>query len=175
MTISRRCSAWKTPAGDPVSAALALVAAILLAALVVLSSAKAQEQSKCSAAPHLLWGDGEHDDTAALNAWFRGETVIWAQTHDEVGAEITDRTFLLSSAVYVSSGAGRKLERFRMVWPERSEIVSGGTIMAGTDPDQQPVAENITKIGADPDEGIPYNTPDAEPREHGIPRHCLTS
>ncbi len=150
-------------------------AAAVLAMLVALSAATAEEPSKCAAAPHLLWGDGEHDDTAALNAWFQGETVIWAQTHDPVGAEIADRTFLLSSVVYISSGTGRKLERFRMVWPERKEIVSGGAIVAGNDPDQPPVADGITKIGADPDEGVPYETPDPEPREHGIPKHCLTS
>jgi hypothetical protein len=50
---------------------------------------------RCGAAPAM--GDGEHDDTAALNAWFRGETVIWGQTHQPVGAEIADRAFLLSS------------------------------------------------------------------------------
>src|SRR3954471_8007269 len=54
------------------------------------ASATAEEQSKCAAGPHLLWGDGEHDDTAALNAWFRGETVVWAQSHEPVGAEISD-------------------------------------------------------------------------------------
>ena len=151
------------------------MAAAVLAMLVALSTAMADEPSKCAAAPHLLWGDGEHDDTAALNAWFQGETVIWAQTHDAVGEEITDRTFLLSSAIYISSGTGRKLERFRMVWPERRETVSGGAIVAGNDPDQPPVADGITKIGADPDEGVPYETPDPEPREHGIPKHCLTS
>jgi hypothetical protein len=147
----------------------------VVAMFVGLSAAIADEPSKCAAAPHLLWGDGEHDDTAALNAWFQGETVIWAQTHDPVGGEITDRTFLLSSAIYISSGTGRKLERFRMIWPERKEIVSGGAIVAGNDPDQPPVADGITKIGADPDEGVPYETPDPEPREHGIPKHCLTS
>jgi hypothetical protein len=151
------------------------MAAAVLAMLVALSAAIAEEPSKCAAAPHLLWGDGEHDDTAALNAWFQGETVIWAQTHDPVGEAITDRTFLLSSAIYISSGTGRKLERFRMVWPERKEIVSGGAIVAGNDPNQPPVADGITKIGADPDEGVPYETPDPEPREHGIPKHCLTS
>ena len=152
-----------------------LMAAAVLAMLVALSAATAEEPSKCAAAPHLLWGDGEHDDTAALNAWLQGETVIWAQTHDAVGEEISDRTFLLSSAIYISSGTGRKLERFRMVWPERKEIVSGGAIVAGNDPDQPPIADGITKIGADPDEGVPYETPDPEPREHGIPKHCLTS
>ena len=151
------------------------MAAAVLAMLVALSAATAEEPSKCAAAPHLLWGDGEHDDTAALNAWLQGETVIWAQTHDAVGEEIADRTFLLSSAIYISSGTGRKLVRFRMVWPERKETVSGGAIVAGNDPDQPPVADGITKIGADPDEGIPYQTPDPEPREHGIPKHCLTS
>ena len=152
-----------------------LLAATLLAALLALASAKAEEQSKCSAAPHLLWGDGEHDDTAALNAWFRGETVIWAQTHETVGAQITDRTFLLSSVIYISSGTGRKLERFRMVWPERQETVSGGTIRSGDDPDMPPVADGVTTIGADPNEGVPYKTPDPEPLDHGVPRHCLTS
>ena len=152
-----------------------LLAAILLAGLFALASAKAEEQSKCSAAPHLLWGDGEHDDTAALNAWFRGETVIWAQTHEKVGAEIADRTFRLSSVVYISSGTGRRLERFRMVWPERQETVSGGTIRSGDDPDQPPVAEGVTTIGADPDEGVPYEGPPSEPIDHGVPRHCLTS
>jgi hypothetical protein len=87
-----------------------LLAATLLAVLLALSAAKAEEQSKCAASPHLLWGDGEHDDTAALNAWFRGETVIWAQTHETVGSEIADRTFLLSSVVYISSGTARKLD-----------------------------------------------------------------
>jgi hypothetical protein len=151
------------------------VAATLLAAFLALSSAEAEEQSKCAAAPHVLWGDGEHDDTAALNAWFRGETVTWAQTHETVEAEIADRTFLLSSAVYISSGTGRKLERFRMVWPERQETVSGGMILAGNDPSQPPLAADITTVGADPDEGVPYETPDPEPRDHGVPRHCLTS
>ena len=151
------------------------MAAAVLAMFVALSAATADEPSKCAAAPHLLWGDGEHDDTAALNAWLQGETVIWAQTHDAVGEEIADHTFLLSSAIYISSGTGRKLVRFRMVWPERKETVSGGAIVAGNDPDQPPVADGITKIGADPDEGIPYETPDPEPREHGIPKHCLTS
>src|SRR5207244_2379301 len=47
--------------------ALTLVAAAVFAALTALASAKAEEPSKCAVAPHLLWGDGEHDDTAALN------------------------------------------------------------------------------------------------------------
>ena len=172
--IKPNCSAGKTPAGDPTSV-LALVATALLAALVALSPAKAEEQSKCAASPRLLWGDGEHDDTAALNAWFRGETVIWAQTHEKVTAEIADRTFLLSSVLYISSGTGRKLERFRMFWPQRQETVSGGTIRSGDDPDKPPVAEGVTTIGADPDEGVPYESPDPEPLDHGVPRHCLTS
>jgi hypothetical protein len=57
-----------------------------------------------------LWGDGEHDDTAALNAWFRGETVVWAQTHEKVGAEIADRTFLLSSMVYMAEPLDQRVQ-----------------------------------------------------------------
>jgi hypothetical protein len=151
------------------------LAAGLLAILLVASAAKAEEPSKCADAPPVLWGDGEHDDTAALNAWFRGETVVWAQTHQTVDAEITDRTFLLSSTVYIHSGIDRKLERFQMVWPHRNEVVTGGTIKAGENPDDPPIADNITKVNSDPDEGVPYNGPPPEPTENGIPRHCLTS
>ena len=98
-----------------------------------------------------------------------------ASNFGHLGAEIADRTFLLSSVVYISSGTGRKLERFRMVWPERQETVSGGTIRSGDDPDQPPVAEGVTTIGADPDEGVPYEGPATEPLDHGVPRHCLAS
>ena len=151
------------------------LAAGLIVALIAASPAWAEDQSKCAVAPPVLWGDGEHDDTVALNAWFRGETVKWAETHEPVGAEIADRTFLLSSTVYVSGGTGLRLEHFRMVWPWRSEVVSGGTIATGNDPGAEPRTEGITMVGADPDEGVPYKAPDREPREHGIPRHCLTS
>ena len=151
------------------------LAAGLLAMLIAASPAWAEDQSTCAAAPLVLWGDGEHDDTAALNAWFGGETVLWAQTHRTVASEIADRHFLLSSTVYIHSGTGRKMERFQMVWPQRNEIVTGGTIAAGNDPESQPVADGITKVNSDPDEGVPYDGPKLEPHEHGIPRHCLTS
>jgi hypothetical protein len=151
------------------------LATSLLVAMIAVSPAAADETSKCSAAPPVLWGDGEHDDTAALNAWFRGETVVWAQTHEAVGSEITDHNFLLSSTVYIHSGTGRKMERFQMVWPYRNEVVTGGTIATGSDPEGTPVADQITKINSDSDEGIPYDGPKLEPHENGIPRHCLTS
>jgi hypothetical protein len=151
------------------------VAAVSLTIVAAGSSVWAEDPSKCDSGPHLLWGDGEHDDTAALNAWFRGETVTWVESHEPVGDAIADRTFLLSSTVYVSGGTGRRLEHFRMIWPWRNEVVSGGAIVAGNDPEEEPRTENITMVGADPDEGVAQKTPDAEPREHGVPRHCLTS
>lgn len=160
---------------DTVGLLMARTLAALLASLLTVSAARAEDRSKCTDAPPVLWGDGEHDDTAALNAWFRGETVIWAETHQAVGPQIADRTFLLSSTVYVHSGIDRKLERFQMVWPHRSEVVSGGTIEAGKNPDDPPVADNITKVNSDPDEGVPYDGPPPEPTENGVPRHCLTS
>jgi hypothetical protein len=67
------------------------------------------------------------------------------------------------------------MERFRMVWPWREEVVTGGTVAAGNDPESEPVADNITKVNADPDEGVPYDGPKLEPHEHSVPRHCLTS
>ena len=158
---SARVSAW--------------VAVLLGLALLAPSPARTEEKSDCAAGPQVLWGDWQHDDTAALNAWFRGETVMWAQTHEPVGGEVADRTFLLSSTVYVSGGPGLRLEHFRMIWPWRNEVVSGGTIATGNDPGAEPNTEGITMVGADPDEGVPYKAPDREPREHGIPRHCLTS
>jgi hypothetical protein len=160
---------------DAIAPVIVWVAAGLLATLLAASTAKAEEQSKCSNAPPVLWGDGEHDDTAALNAWFRGETVVWAQTHQTVGSEIADRTFLLSSTVYIHSGIDRKLERFQMTWPHRNEVVSGGTLQTGDDPKEPPIADQIAKVNADPDEGVPYEGPPPEPTENGIPRHCLTS
>ena len=160
---------------DAIAPVMLRMAAALFAALLAASTAAAEEESKCTAAPLVLWADGEHNDTAALNAWFRGETVIWAQTHQPVGSEIADRTFLLSSTVYIHSGIERKLERFQMVWPHRNEVVSGGTIEAGKNPDDPPIADNITKVNSDPDEGVPYEGPPPEPTENGIPRHCLMS
>jgi hypothetical protein len=147
----------------------------LFATWVAFAPAAAEEQSKCTPAPPVLWGDGQHDDAAALNAWFRGETILWAQTHLPVGSDIADHEFLLSSTIYIHGGTGRKLERFRMVWPHRDEIVSGGAISTGDDPKEAPVVDQITKINADPDEGVPYDGDEPEPTEHGIPRHCLTS
>lgn len=152
----------------------ARAAALAALVIVAVSSAKAEDPD-CAAASRVLWGDGEHDDTAALNAWFRGETAVWGQTHEPVGAEIADRTFRLSSTVYISGGTGLRLEHFRMIWPWRNEVVSGGRIMTGNDPDAEPLAEGITMVGADPDEGVPYQSPDPEPLDHGVPRHCLTS
>ncbi|MBO0736694.1 MAG: hypothetical protein J2P48_09010 [Alphaproteobacteria bacterium] len=154
---------------------MTLAAIAVVASLLVLSAARAQEQSKCAAAPHVLWGDGEHDDTAALNAWFRGEVVVWAETGVAVGTAIADHTFRLSSPVYVPGGTGLRLEHFRMIWPWNNEVVSGGAIVTGNDPAKGARTEGIKMVGAGPDEGVNYTAPPPEPREHGIPRHCLTS
>jgi hypothetical protein len=92
-----------------------------------------------------------------------------------VGPEIADRAFRLRETLYVPSGTGRRLERFQLYWPERGEKVSGGAIRSGDDPKRPPVSEAVTMVGNDPDEGVPFPSPELEPREHGTPRHCLTS
>jgi hypothetical protein len=139
--------------------------ALLIAALIAaVFPAAAEDQSKCSAAPPVLWGDGEHDDTAALNAWFRGETVLWAQTHDVVGSEIADHS--TKPTVYIHSGTGRKMERFR--WFGASQRSCDRGRRGGKRSRRRPVVDGITKVNADPDEGVPYDGPKPAPR-HGVP------
>lgn len=146
---------------------------LTLLALLAAPAAAFAEPPKCT--PLLLWGDGEHDDTLALNAWWRGDPVIWAQTGEAVGDTIAGRNFRLSSAIYVPAGSNRTLQRFRMIWPERHETVSGDSVRSGGDPDAEPVAINIHIIGGDPGEGVPFSTPDPPPLDHADRRDCLTS
>src|SRR3954471_21745667 len=98
----------------------------------------------CIRIPVVLWGDGRHDDTAAMNAWLHGQDAIWADAGTPVGAAIGGRHFRLSSAIYVQAGTGRVLRDFRLEWPERGEIVTGGTIAAGGDPDVSPLQSGVT-------------------------------
>jgi hypothetical protein len=150
------------------------LAALFLTAVAASSPAEAADTSKCAGKLFVLWGDGRHDDTVALNAWFRGDPVVWGATGRTVGAQISDHVFRLSSPVYIHSGTGRSIAHFQFVWPERKELVAGGTITAGGDPNGPPVATGLTKIGAGPGEGVPYpsHTPKpADPDRTG----CLVS
>jgi hypothetical protein len=149
--------------------------AYLLAALMSSSPVWAADGSKCGGKLFVLWGDGKHDDTAALNAWFRGDDVMWGQTGRAVGPQISDHVFRLSTAIYIRSGAGRRIEHFQFVWPERKELVAGGTIVSGTDPNQPPVAAGLTKIGAGPNEGIPFPDLTPKPAAHDDRTDCLVS
>ena len=150
-------------------------AACLLLALAALAPSGAAAELKCAASALVLWGDGRHDDTRALNAWFRGENVAWGQDGATVGPQIADRVFLLTSALYIPSGTGRKIERFQWIWPARRERVSGGTILAGRDPNQPPVATGIAKINAGPGEGVPFPAPDPKPADTRTATDCLVS
>jgi hypothetical protein len=150
---------------------------LLLATLVALapSPLRATEAQRCVRAGIVLWGDGRHDDSAALNAWFRGDDAIWAESGEPVGASIAGHGFRLSAALYVTGGAGRRLEDFRMLWPERGETVSGGTILSGTDPEQAPIVSGVSIVGGDPGEGTPFEAPDAAPNGHGDQASCAIS
>jgi hypothetical protein len=129
----------------------------------------------CVRIPIVLWGDGRHDDTAALNAWLRGEDAIWADTGAPVGATVERHRFRLSSAVYVRAGTGRTLREFRMEWPERGEVVTGGTIAAGSDPDAAPVQSGVRVEGGDPGEGVPFEVPDPGPQQANRDASCAIS
>ncbi len=133
------------------------------------------EQQDCVRVPVVLWGDGRHDDTAALNAWLRGHEAIWADTGTRVGAAIGGRSFRLSSAIYVQAGTGRVLRDFRLEWPERDELVTGGAIEAGHDPDAAPLQTGVAMTGGDPGEGVPFDVPDSEPARAGPDASCAIS
>ena len=151
-----------------------LAASVALEIGVALLPAYAARQD-CARIPVMLWGDGKHDDTAALNAWLQGRDAIWADTGEAIGAAITGRIFRLSSAIYVQAGTGRVLRDFRMEWPERGEVVTGGTIAAGLDPDAEPLQSAVTISGGDPGEGVPYDTPDYEPEHANREASCAVS
>jgi hypothetical protein len=160
---------------DPVEKRFSLVAALLVAAgyIAVLPTAAATQD--CVRIPVVLWGDGRHDDTAALNAWLRGRDAIWADSGSPVGAAISGRKFRLSSAIYVQAGTNRILRDFRLEWPERREIVTGGTIVAGHDPDATPLQSGVTITGGDPGEGVPFDVPDREPEQARNDASCAIS
>jgi hypothetical protein len=146
-----------------------------IAATAAMMPARAAERQDCAAAEIVLWGDGRHDDTEALNAWFQGKDAIWGEDGAPVGAAIVGRSFRLSAAVYVPSGTGRTLADFRMVWPERGETVSGGTLRSGSDPDRAPVASEVRISGGDPGEGKPYEAPTPLPVSRDAAASCATS
>ena len=153
----------------------ACLLAALIAAAPATAAAAAAPGSKCVMTPQVLWGDGAHDDTAALNAWFRGGRVVWGQTGGPVGSLIVGHVFRLKGAVLIPSGTGRSIERFELYWPERRERVSGGSIRAGSDPDKPPIATGIVKVGAGPDEGVAYPAPDLPPADAHAGTDCLVS
>ena len=170
---------------------LGAIVAIVLSATPVWAG----DGAKCAATALALWGDGAHDDTAALNAWFRGDNVVWAQTGRPVGAEIGgaqiggaqiggsrdgraetgERIFRLTGRLYIPSGTGRRIAQFEFVWPQRNERVSGGTIVAGLDPAKPPVATDLRKIGTRPGEGVPFQTADPKPDNRDAATSCLVS
>src|SRR4051794_12681654 len=113
----------------------------------------------CTKVPVMLWGEGRHDDTVALNAWLRGHEAIWADAGTPVGAAIGGRRFRLSSAIYVQAGTGRVLRDFRLEWPERGEVVTGGMIAAGADPHAGPLPSRGTNIRGGPGGSGPLHAP----------------
>src|SRR5205823_1580573 len=149
--------------------------ALMAVTLFVPCPALAVEAPHCARGDLVLWGDGVHDDTAALNAWLRGDSLVWAATGEPVGEAIADRIFRLSSAIYVPGGTGRQLKRFRLVWPERGETVTGGSVQSGDDPNEAPVVTGVEIVGGDPGEGMPLETPDITRIDRSNPARCAVS
>jgi hypothetical protein len=151
------------------------VVALICTTFLALSPAPAAEGPRCARSDIVLWGDGVHDDTTALNAWLRGENLVWAETGEPVGDAVAGHVFRLSSAIYVPGGTGRHLERFRLHWPERGETVTGGSVRAGDDPDAAPLVSGVEIVGGDPGEGVPLETPEISPVPRRDPARCATS
>jgi hypothetical protein len=151
----------------------AILSAIVAGLLQI--TAEAAERQHCIRADIVLWGDGRHDDSAALTAWLRGADAIWAASGEPVGAAIAGRSFRLTAAVFVPGGTGRRLEAFQLLWPERGEIVSGGSIVAGSDPDKAPIVSGVKISGGDPGEGKPFEMPDPAPAEPDPKASCAIS
>jgi len=143
--------------------------------LIISSPARAAEPQRCVPVDIVLWGDGRHDDSAALNAWFAGSAAIWADSGGPVGKAIAGHSFRLSAPVYVRGGTGRRLDEFRMLWPQRGEIVSGGSIVSGSDPANPPIVTGVSISGGDPGEGVPFDAPDAAPARSDDQASCATS
>lgn len=155
--------------------AIFLAAVLLFSATLAPVCAHAAAKQDCVPAGIVLWGDGRHDDTQALNAWFHGRNAIWGDSGAPVGAAIVGRRFRLSSALLVPGGTGRMLEKFRLFWPERGETVSGGEIRSGGDPNRAPVVSGVTIHGGDAGEGRPFETPDPTPSSRVNRASCATS
>ncbi len=139
------------------------------------TAAAAEPPQRCGRADLVLWGDGRHDDTFALNAWLRGEDAVWAADGEPVGDRIAGRAFRLSAAIYVAAGSGRILREFRFLWPERGETVSGTSIHTGHDPDKAPVMDGVQIVGGDAGEGVPFDHPDLTPITPDARASCATS
>ena len=149
--------------------------AVSLPLLFLAAPAPADEGPRCARGDIVLWGDGRHDDTAALNAWLRGDDLVWAVTGEPVGEAIAGRIFRLSSAIYVPGATGRRLDSFRLVWPERGETVTGGSVHAGEDPDAAPTVSGVEIVGGDAGEGVPTETPEIAPKDRRDPARCAVS
>jgi hypothetical protein len=161
-------------------AGLIRIAATIVAAGALAAPPALAAGSTCAQTALALWGDGEHDDTAALNAWFRGDNVVWAETGRRVGSEIGgagtgSHIFRLTGPVYIPSGTGRRIEHFEFVWPQHNERVSAAAILAGRDPAKPPVAIDLKKIGSRPGEGVPFKTATPKPENRDAGSDCLVS
>jgi hypothetical protein len=144
---------------------------VLIGALALPASLAAEPQH-CVPPAIILWGDGRHDDSVALNAWFRGADAIWAENGAPVGAIITGHSFRLSAPVFVRGGTGRRLDAFRLLWPERGEIVSGSMIVSGSDAAQAPILTGVDIVGGDPGEAVPFDAPDPAPTDRDDRGSC---
>jgi hypothetical protein len=47
--------------------------------------------------------------------------------------------------------------------------------MSGADPDEAPIVIDVSIVGGDPGEGVPFDSPDIAPAARSDPARCATS
>jgi hypothetical protein len=151
---------------------LAIAAAVAVPAMAAPAGPSAEH---CVHPAVVLWGDGRHDDTTALQAWLRGKDALWGDSGAPVGATIARHDFRLSAAIYVEAGTGRTLENFRLAWPARGETVTGGTLRSFRDPSRAPTVTGVHIVGGDAGEGKPLDLPEAPPKKPNADASCGVS
>jgi len=59
-----------------------------------------------------------------------------------------------------------------MLWPERGEIVSGGSIVSGEDAATAPILSGVDVVVGDPGEAVPFEAPDPAPTSRDDQASC---
>src|SRR6266851_3926878 len=110
------------------SSVLRLLLMSVIAWIILFPMARARSTTAaqdCVRVDIVLWGDGRHDDTAALGAWLRGADAIWGQERragrrvdrrpqlSPVGRGLCPRRYRAAAGAVPHAVAGARRNRIR--------------------------------------------------------------